>query len=787
MENEERKDINSIMDKLLRKQQELAARQAAQEEAAEQEEKAEENETSEPAAPFDDIFGDQTEETGEAEETGSSEEIVAEVDSDEPEYAVRSEEENPAEMNDNLYNDILDDVLASDLANEDDETIARRVQELYSEYVNSPKDIPEEEENADKDISDTDSLISDYFSPSAEEEETSAVPETDEEKPVKDGDDDLLLAALGYTDGGNVAPAAPKKEIQPKKAKVESDLNSAFAYNGKEFKARSQRGEILGAFDRENRFMLLRIVGTAFFFVLLMIFDVFGNKFGGALNAANYPVVNIMISLQLLILCAAFSHLKLYDGLMGLVKARPVPASVTLITLIVTVLYDVIIAIATDGSGFTLYNAPAAFCLCIQVAADALKLNAEKRNFEKLSSFDSVCALEETEEEGVYKLNRASFASSFFSRTNRYNGVYGAANYVIVPVLAVGIVLMLVSLVAGKGVVSSMNVLVAFVQFAMPVFAIAALEMPFRLKTLARAKEPSVVFNENDVAENGKIKKIILDETDMFGKNSLGILGFKNMPGFELFDDVAAASAICDKVGGTISRAFSRVCSEAADMLPVSADSVKINKVTDGGIDAEYNGHRYMLGSVRFLAENGIACPGSNDKAYMSQRPGTVVFHISTDGVETSRFTIVYQADPEFLDFADELSRRGIQVELRCLDPNLSHEFVTSLLGKGGPEISVVREEKSEFDTEEENYSLESGIVAEGDETLGLIDTVEYCGRFAKISSFNRKLSAGLAVTLALIGILLGAIGTFIGMSSLVTILIYIICVIPSMVLTKLI
>jgi len=781
-----------------------------------------------------------------------------------------------SKTNEDVFNDILNEVIASSEC-ESDEEIAMKVQSLYEEYVNGPQinTVAEEKEdenpiseiqyqtldlNEPETVSETEPNIVSEAAAKAESETVEAEIKTDAEpelieteaeedtyaeteqtvqqesdtqnvsvieessaeeiqtnqqtydtienaegaqneqkseitisEPVPDdrkseeSEDDILLAALGYTTGNRKPEQTKSTQKKPFAGKLGADLDNALAYVGKEYKSHKQDEEIRKNYESEKKILEVRAFGTVLFALLAIVLDLFGKKFTGAFSAANFPIANIMFAFQMLVLCAAFSYKQLWNGIVALINAHPIPSSITACVVVATSLYNVILAAALRISGaneFMLYNSGAVACLCIQVLADWLRLKFEMKNFKKLSSFDSVCTLQKGEE-GAYVLHKGSFSEGYFRRTNRYNHTFVLANYAIAPVVAVSLIAFIIAIASSRGFVGALGTFVVCVQVSLPVFAVFALDIPFYIMNFTRPEVPSVILNIMDTEDFGKIDKIVLHETDMFKDDCLEIRSFRNcVSDGDFYSDLSAVSAICDKVGGTISRAFRNVSVDAGNSSDVDSENIVINLVKEGGIDAEYNGKRYILGSADFLMENGIPCHNCNDEEWQNKENGGVVFHIAVDKREILRFFMVYKADKEFCDTLLGLSEADIATELCCLDPNLNPGFIEKLVGNDRLNLTVVRIENSEK-KDNDDKKIDAGLISDGKDWMAAVALADMCKNYNPIAALNRKILVGIEAVVCLLAFILSVLGVTVGMSPAIVLLVYVLTLIPSFILSR--
>ncbi len=750
------KDIGSIMGRLMEKQKkaEQAAGNTVESGAA-----------GAPAAEADTPAGEYVQDPAQEEPGTSAEEFYAEPEA----------EDDTGTLDDGRYETLLDDVLSvpQDGYAADGESAAK-LNELYRDYIRGEDgeeeigNVPEPAEEAPADI--------------ARAEETPA-------DSGKAGEDDILMAALGYSKDERPEKPASGARHRSGRREYESDMSDAIAYDGREYRSVSQKGEIRRAYDREQRILYLRLAGTGLFAVLLLIFELAGGRFGGALSRSEYPVVHIMASLQLLILCAAFSWRRIAGGTVRIFRGNPDGSSIAAAAVILTAVYDIAVAVAVGGRSdvpFTLYNFAAALTLCVLAGADQLRLAHEKRNFNCLSRFESFATLEKVTDSDsgrAYRLHRGGFVADYFRRSNRRSSLFRITNYIIAPAVALSAVLFIISLASGKGFIPSAGTFIAATQLILPAYMIIACELPFRILSLGRLDRSAVVLSEADTEEFARVDKIILDETDLFSEESLKIIKVQQCAaGVDIFEVMSATSAVCAMVGGTISRAF-RSISDAESMGNVPA--VRVARAEEGGIEAYVGGKQYLLGNMRFLGEYGVACRGCSDNEYAASTRGGTVFHIAVNRREIFRYYMQYVPDPTFITLAGGMAEKGIGIEIRCKDPNLSAAFVSSMIGNDNVRPMVVRSTESDVEPDPDGV-IEGGLISDGEQWMSVIRAADSCQLYRAVSRLNGWILLALFCIAGLAAVLLGAFGTLSSVPAIVIVLIQVLSLIPSVIVSRL-
>ena len=666
-----------------------------------------------------------------------------------------------------------------------------------------------------------DSAESDADDASAETSDESgaenAGAEASDASEASDEDDSDLMVALGYSEGSEAAERASRRnkdELKRRIGDIGSDYVGAFGYRGEEYRSNEQTDAVKKAYRSDSLSMILRAAGTAIFALVIVIYELFGKKFGGAISAADYPAVHILVSLQLLLLAAAFSWRQLVRGLVGIFRFELTPHSAAAAAVVSVLVYDAALAVAAPDS-FTLYNIPAAFCLVMSVVYDILDLERQVRAFNALSGFETCCTLERADQVELaaalggsssagkedarittaMRLRRGNFAENYFKRTNKKNPALRALNYVIAPVMALSLVVFLISLAAGRGFVPSANTFTVMVLIAMPVFTMAGLIYPFcdMAKNLLRPTE--VLLNEAEAEEYAGTDAVIFGEDDVFGPRSLlikriGLCG--GAMASDVFEVLEGAATVFDKVGGVLAGAFRRAADSSIGGNGTDVGAAEIKRLGDGGIAAEVGGRKYFIGNESFMTLSGIAAPVDRDDRAFAENGGSAVMYIAVDGEVALKMYISYIADEEFRGLVTTLSDRGIRPVMISNDPNIDDALMARLLGQLKCPLRVIRsnaEAESEDGEKEEKTakdSVDAGLIADGSDWTSLVGARPACGKLCRVSELNNRISLGIIVLSVLLATFLGALGILGGMHSTYVLLYQIICVLPAVITSKL-
>ena len=673
------------------------------------------------------------------------------------------------------------------------------------EYISEPfyEEIAEEisEETVYEDVAEEIPAELDY-----EEEEIAEQPTEAVEEPRVDEDTATLLTALGYSDTQQKQPI--KQASRPEKTSRKTvDLSLAYGYEGKEYMSHAQTAAIKNTYARNRFNMLIRLGGTALFTLLLFIYDAFGKSFGGVLDVELYPVVNIMMSLQLLLIVAAFSIKQIIAGINGIFKAEPIVHSVSATALALTVLYDIGVAIFAPEA-FTLYNFPAAVCLLLGTLHDYFVLERETYVFDRLSSWQSIATLERVDAadlaaelgEGrvgeaenkigqAFRLRRGEFAENYFRHINRRHPLTKILNFIIAPVIALSLVIFIISLASDKSAMEAFNIMLAVNLFALPSFMLVSMSYPFYTLVAKNLNAESIIFSESDVSEYKKVDTVVFEEADLFDESSLTINRIsvcdKNRMQ-DVFDIMCGVSALYERVGGRIASAFRD--STAEGDIPTD---VSVISVDDGGFEGMACGRYYTVGSDAYLTAKGISVMRYYDDKYIASNPGGVVLHIAVDGVEVFKLYLTYRISDNMQSVINELAHAKTRIVMRTADPNINLELVLRLLTSTfDGKLTLVRkpyDENAAANAVQDDTTIEGGVLVNGENTEAILDVVKACKLYGAYSKLNFHTSVILFGAGALLAVFLGIVGALAGISSLYIVLFQIISVIPSFILSNLI
>ncbi|MEE0968478.1 MAG: hypothetical protein U0M06_03810, partial [Clostridia bacterium] len=408
--------------------------------------------------------------------------------------------------------------------------------------------VPDESAFADVAASDVSA-----FENEAPEEEISNIAENSEG--LDDKDINLMLA-LGYEDELEKAIGKENVDVISDQLNAEIvdfiDVDNTYAFDGFELNSPDSFRAVGNKYKQEHSLMKLRLLGTGIFTAALFLFELlamFGVSFGGALNANQYPVVAIMISLQFLVLAASMSWKQILAGLYDAVTFTPSPASIPSVALVMTVVYDIIMALISPYTGLQLYNFPAALCVLMLVLNDYFNLSREIRSFNTIATRRPKYAVstvnpadKSAEEEMMYifgeesdshyddkilEVRKVGFIDNYFRRSNIRSAKDRRLCLAIFPFIALSIALGVVSFVTNKNGVTAFNISILTVLFGLPMSALFTMSYPFFSAVKTAFAKDATIIGEESVEEYSDATSVKVADKEVFPTEATVTKGIK--------------------------------------------------------------------------------------------------------------------------------------------------------------------------------------------------------------------------------------------------------------------
>ena len=659
----------------------------------------------------------------------------------------------------NSENDLLDDEIYQDEEFEDDED--------YEDFEPDP-DLDEHgeiEDTPENDYSEQDVYIydadkegeADFLSEIAElGVQTEADEHTESEEASRiDATDISFLSTLGVS--------APTEADEQAEVRSESSEDYAgdisYDYDGGEYVLEDQKLEISAGYKNEKRRTLVRLAASAAISILLFVYEMLsagGIELPGMLSFREFPVSHILMSLQMLIVCALLSMKQLYVGLADLIGRRATPYSVSSAVVLANVIYSVIVAIVTPEN-YATYNFVGALAVTLAIGYEFLLLLSETHSFAVFASkkgqkyaFVVDCSCDETSAGGI-SLAAASteFNKNYFFRTRKRPTDYGYLWISIFAVMGASVLVFAASLIfAGVGDALKNGILL--VNMAMPVGVLGAFSFPIYRALVRALGNRGTMVGGAAVDEYSKTRFVTFCEEELFSSLKTTHLDLKPAGNENISDVLCKTSLLLASMGGPM-----RTMVESMQSDFVGKD-VSVREVFDDGISAVADGSDMLAGSAQFLRQHGVDVDESVD--FNDVDESNEVLYVSIDGRLAARYYLKYKADVEFIKLVNALGARGISVGIKTRNPAINSDIIARRCPELKYKVYTIKSQTAIGDADACQTVTDSGLVANGKASSLIYPLLVCCDlkKYYKVDMFIRFASTAVAAVMISVGAILG-------------------------------
>ena len=502
---------------------------------------------------------------------------------------------------------------------------------------------------------------------------------------------------------------------------------------------------------------MCQTVITALFTIALMIYEIFGwvGSESSPVSNADNSNLNILVGIQLLIICFAISYnkfIKLFKEPMSFSSLSYLGA---LLTLFLSGLHDVLI-VAVDGyfSSAITFHSASAILLLISLIYDVFDFVQQSYMFNIISFSDKKFVLEpygrvstdsdsEMIESDSYCISRVPTVKKYFSRTSAPSTVSMSKLIPLVLSFSIAICVMLLLLLMGEmdSVLFGFIITLSFLLICTSIF-----ESEFAFFEVHRIlqKYKTGIIGKSSVAEYGKCNIVYFDDFNVFNKKSVRTKGLKLYDNNEIYRILYHTQAVFSKVGGPLKGVF-----EFATTEMTHSNKVEIKEISNEGISAIVDGRTSVLiGTGAFMRSRYIHPSYTSADLKLEESGEESIMFIALNGILGAKLYVTYQFSSEFERLARKLTKRGVKIGIRSADPNVNSKWANKYGDMKKFGISIVRPTLKEIKPSEK--SIESGVVSVKN-VRALSEALMMC---IKLSSFETLISKVRVVALVLMGIL---------------------------------
>ena len=647
----------------------------------------------------------------------------------------------------------------------------------------------------DSDTGNEDSGTSDADSEAAEADEND-----DEDEPV-DSTDMNLLVAFGLDDEKSSRKADRAKQLGDRlEAKQSQRALKQIKLDRPEFVDKTQTPKIRREYRNKTIGLWIKLSACVIFTVLLMLFENIetlsrlftgtAKQFGGVFDPAVYPVVYIMVSLQLMLLACLCALDQIIAGFRYLFRGMPKPETMLSLLTVGGILYSIILARVNTPA-----HEPVTFNFAVAVIAVFTLIYAIYNNKREILNFSIIAnkkpkhivrrlpdeesegeakAFEDTEDVcDVMKIEKTDFIDGFFGRMDRPDpATTRFMTALLSAIAAIGIILGILVSFRGGDADSVISTIYASMLIVAPISIFVTFSYPFYRANVIAKTYDSAIIGETSLSEYSNASIISFDDKNVFPSYSVRVQNIRIYNNARIDRVLYYAASVFAYAGGPLQDVF-----EFATVEMGHSSNVKIFDTEAGFLATKVDGVNIIFGTCPALRKRGFDIPTDVDEDDVDLSDELSIMYMFREEKLVAKMYIKYVMDADIDLILKQFSGTGLYVCVRTFDPNIDERMIARKLNMKRMPLKIVRYASAEEVTFYEE-KVDSGLVTCGS-PKSLLQIISYCEKVLRTRKTNIALSAlsvmiGIAILVLLL--LSGSLGV---LNSLYIVIYQIIWMIP--------
>ncbi len=543
-------------------------------------------------------------------------------------------------------------------------------------------------------------------------------------------DDDVeLLIDLGYA--ANLTQKVGSQRVEAIRYRRQDDekarrrLRHVYGCAGEEYRSHEQDKHIKETYRRQTSSAVVRLVlGILLAFLMLLtdLLPMFADRLPAAIAGIPMSSAFGLTGIALLVLSVFVSWPLLERGFKGLMRFSPIPASMPVLLLIFTLLYDVITLFYGDCG--ILLNFPTGMSLIILTVAEIMTVQRERMTFEVVSAHSRkivmhpisprkkkvvrdghiVKIINDDAGERAWRVHPTDQVAGYFRRSCEGTVRYRLLSTLLLCTVLSAFVVGLVTLIVTDAPRDAVTAFLLTVQVALPVSATVSFAYPMLFAARALAPRGCAIVGQSAVDEYAGEKTLVFDDTEMFRSKSSTEITIKGSGDNKKY--IRYAKRLFRTLGGTLRGISTSDLSEET-----YEERVEILKIFERGVEARIDGKvNILMGTSSFMVQRGIRVPGESAELLVRRNVESSILYLAFDGKLRLGYEIDYRISGRFEQMAEELSRTGTAIAIETCDPSIQDDFLTRSRKVGQTPIAVVK--PARFERHTESLLCDSGVVA---------------------------------------------------------------------------
>ena len=712
-----------------------------------------------------------------------------------PEMTVTDDADLLADLDDDMVTDKADDTTA-EITEENPAENAADTSAEVTEEVEKTAEETEEPAKVEEPSENPDEL-------NREIEEVSSDAEKEDENDEFDPTDINLMVAFGLDNKDN----KKAKEFGDRlEAKQHSRESHKVKLDHPEFVDKTQIPKIRKEFRDKKISLWVRFTVCTVLTVLLMIFENIPlitklftgteQQFAGVFDPAVYPVVYIMVSLQLMLLACFCAVDEITAGVKNIFRGTPTPSSMTALLTLGGIVYSAVLAVTVVSP-----NEPVMFNFVTAVSAMLTLICAMYNNKRESMNFAVIAnrkpkhivrRLHDEESEGearafaesedacdVMKIEKTDFIDGFFARLSRPDPSTGVfMTFAMSASVAIAVLFGIFVNLRGGDNTSVCRVVYSAMLMLAPLSAYVTFSYPMYRANIAAKEYDSAIIGDASLEEYSNASIISFDDKNVFPSYSVKVQNMRIYNNARIDRVLYYAASVFAYAGGPLQDVF-----EVATKDMGVSQNVKIFDTEAGFLATQVDGVNIIFGSSRNLQSRGLEIPEGALRDDVDLSDELSIMYMFRENKLVAKMYIKYVMDSDIDLILKQFSGSGLYVCVRTFDPNIDEAMIAKKAGMKKMPLKIVRYSSAD-EVGRYEEKVDSGLVTCGS-PKSLLQVITYCGKVLH----TKKTDIALGVLSVMIGaailVLLLLADSLSVLSSLLIVLYQLVWLIPITIASK--
>jgi len=573
-----------------------------------------------------------------------------------------------------------------------------------------------------------------------------------------------------------------------------------------EFVDKSQIPLIRGEFIKRRRGLATRIGICAIISLILLIYENIptlsgwftgsAKQFGGVLDPEVYPVVYVMISLQLMLFACLCAFDQIVDGIKHIFRGIPSPESMTVLLTLAGIVYSAVICRFVSAS-----EAPVTFNFIVALNALLSLVYAWYNNKREMMNFRIIANKrpkhivrrlldEESECEAkafadkddvcdVMKIEKTDFIDGFFGRLSKPNQTTNVFMMFLMGIaVVVAILFGLFAKFRGGDASDVSAAIYSSLLLIAPMSIYITFSYPFYRANVVAREYDSAIIGETSLDEYSNASIISFDDKNVFPSYSVKVQNIRIYNNARIDRVLYYASSVFAYAGGPLQDVF-----EVATKDMGNSTNVKIYDTEAGFLATQVDGVNIIFGTCDALRSRGLEIPDSAAQDDVDLSNELSIMYMFRESKLVAKMYIKYVMDADIDLILKQFAGSGLYVCVRTFDPNIDERMIAKTLNMKRMPLKIVRYSSAD-EVGSYEAKADSGLVTCGS-PKSLLQVISYCAKVLNMKKTNVALSVLSIMISVSILLLLLLSDSLTSMNSLFIALYQLIWLIPMSVASK--